>query len=398
MSLSRPHEPLSRYKKKKKKAEEDEPIVLSPAQRRRRLLIHIGTWFLVAVFALTSGIMCVNISGPQGQQGQQTEEMLDPVKRLEAEVKMWEEQVGRNPQDALARANLGFYLMLLARARGQQAALPTPEGSPASPAASPASPQASPASPPASPAPSPPASRPSPDAQTLARASQELEQAIKLDPDLLFAYQRLADVRFFQGRPAEARQLLATVLEKAEQPVPQGQDPVTWQASRNSARVEAYLSLAQMDLEEKKYRSAIDQAGKALELDPGQINGYRIRAEAWQALGDKDRARADLLAASDIALKTQNQQVWLEILGEIYQMDGKLPPMPGVIPQTGLSPAASPAAASPPAAGTSPAAAPASPAPSPPAPGTSPAAGTSPTAPAASPAQGSSPVTPAASP
>ena len=42
------------------------------------------------------------------------------------------------------------------------------------------------------------------------------------------------------------------------------------------------------------YSTSVDQLTKTLELDPNQRSAYRLRAQAYQALGKKERAEQDL--------------------------------------------------------------------------------------------------------
>jgi tetratricopeptide (TPR) repeat protein len=68
----------------------------------------------------------------------------------------------------------------------------------------------------------------------------------------------------------------------------------------------AQAALAEIDFDLKKYPEALAAADRYLALEPGQVRGLRVRYDALQAMGDKEKARQalDTLVAADHSRET----------------------------------------------------------------------------------------------
>lgn len=346
--------------------------VLSPAEKRRQLMINVGVWFLVAVFAMTSGIMCFNIGDPSAGQAQdvlqQQQAQQDPVQQ---EIDRWTREVEARPDDPVALANLAHFWIQRAETLPKQAdmtaasASPAATGSPAapSPAASPATPEIS-------------------QEEALARATEYLERALAKDKGYVFALQQMANVRLVQEKPEEARQYYEQILALSDAPIPEGEDATSIQANRQAQKVQAMLGLASLDARAKKYSEALARLDEINKVQPGNINVYLMRAQIQQdqgqtdsamasleeaarigesmqdmestfrarmlrsqilqEKGDKAGAKAELEKLKGLAEKTGNIQAMMLVTQLIYAMDAPAGAPPALNMPTGPSPAASP--------------------------------------------------------
>lgn len=342
--------------------------VLSPAEKRRQLMINLGVWFLVAVFAMTSGIMCFNIGDPTGGQAQdvlqQQQAQQDPVQQ---EIDRWTREVEARPDDPVALANLAHFWIQKAETLPKQADLTAASASPAagspSPAASPAAPEMS-------------------QEEALGRAVEYLERAMAKDKTYVFALQQMANVRLVQEKPEEARQYYEQILALSDAPIPEGEDKTSIEANRQAQKVQAMLGLASLDAQAKKYPDALARLDEINKLQPGNVNVYLMRAqiqqdqgqtdaalasleeaakigESMQDLestfrarmlrsqilqekGDKAGAKAELEKVKALAEKTGNIQAMMLVSQLLYAMDAPAGAPPALNMPTGPSPAASP--------------------------------------------------------
>lgn len=343
---------------------EEQERQISPQERRRQIMIQVGVWFLVLVFAMTSGVMCFNIGSNEQASQQVQQQAQDPI---QAEIDRWTSQVGANPNDPVALANLGHYWARKA------ATLPTrEEAAAASPTPAAASPSPG--------APSPAATPQMSQEEAVARAEEYLQRALEKDPSYAFALQQLAEVRMMQKKPAEARALLEKILALAAAPIPEGEDPATIEANRATQTNRARMGLASVEAREKNYDKALEILAQVVKEQPGNVEAYMMRAgvlheqdrmpEALQALddaarvaegmqnygqalgarveksriyqeqGDKDAARQELEKAKAVAEKTGNVQALMLLTQLLYAMDGNLPSAPPEGLPTGPSPVA----------------------------------------------------------
>lgn len=341
--------------------------VLSPAEKRRQLMINLGVWFLVAVFAMTSGIMCFNIGDPNAGQAQdvlQQQAQQDPVQQ---EIDRWTREVEARPEDPVALANLAHFWIQKAETLPKQADMTAAAASPAagspSPAASPAAPEMS-------------------QEEALARAVEYLERALAKDKGYVFALQQMANVRLVQEKPEEARQYYEQILVLSDAPIPEGEDKTSIEANRQAQKVQAMLGLASLDARAKKYPEALVRLDEINKVQPGNINVYLMRAqiqqdqgqtdaamasleeaarigESMQDLestfrarmlrsqilqekGDKAGAKAELEKVKALAEKTGNIQAMMLVSQLLYAMDAPAGAPPALNMPTGPSPAASP--------------------------------------------------------
>jgi len=71
------------------------------------------------------------------------------------------------------------------------------------------------------------------------------------------------------------------------------------QAVAEDASAEAYLLRGKIRLKLKRHEQALDDFTQVIEMKPEQCDGYYLRAQVHQALGNNDRAMADKKAARD---------------------------------------------------------------------------------------------------
>jgi len=335
---------------------------ISPQERRRQIMIQVGVWFLVVVFAMTSGVMCFS---PSAEEQNQQAAQATPQDEIQVEIDRWTREVGSSPNDPVALANLGHYWRLKAETLRSKDAAPAP-----APAQSPAaSPQASP---------TPQMTR----EQAWSQAEEYLERAVKSDSNYAFALQEMAELRMDQERNPEARALLQKILALAEEPVPEGQDPTTIMANRANRRNMALLSMVRLEAAEKNYDRALQTLDELHTADPGNLEVYGLRAQIHRARGDlgealkaydevikvgqgmqdqgmvlgarlersrifvdqkdKDAARKELEQARTLAQGSGNPQATMLVNYFLYQLDGPGPAVPPVGLPTGPSPAAQP--------------------------------------------------------
>ncbi len=351
---------------------------ISPQERRRQIMIHAGVWFLVVVFAMTSGVMCFNMGGeeqnPQAAQPAQQDE-------LQVEIDRWAREVGTSPSDPVALANLGHYWRLKAESSPSEGALAaTPPAPSGSPQASPGSPQ---------PSPTPQMTR----EQAWTHAEEYLGRAIKSDPNYAFALQEMAELRIDQKRGPEARTLLEKILALPDEPIQAGQDATTIMANRTNRKSMALKGMVRLEAAEKNYDQALIRLEQLQAVDPGNQDVYGMRAQVLEEQGsldqalkaydevisvgqgmqdqgmvlgarlrraqiflkqqDKTAARAELEQARTVAQSSGQPQAIMLVNYFLYQLDGAGPTAPPMGLPTGPSPAAGSAqpAPAPPAAG-----------------------------------------------
>ncbi|MGI5843511.1 MAG: tetratricopeptide repeat protein [Candidatus Xenobium sp.] len=339
---------------------EQEERRISPQERRRQIMINLGVWFLVLVFAMSSGVMCYNIggsetaqSGPEAQQAQQ-----DPH---QVEIDRWTRELQSNPNDPVVLANLGASWMRKAetlRSRQDADAKPNTEAKPEAEAASPL-PQAG--------SPTPEATPEMVREDALLRAEEFLNRAIEKEPTYAFALQTLAEVKIAQNKPTEGREFLNRILALSDLPIPPEEDPETIRATRESQNTRARMTLARLETFEKNYDQALqilaqleaDHAGnadvhamrahiyeeqgrpeeaiKALDElarvaevmnNAGMMLGARLeKSRLLQQTGDKAAARQEMEKARNVAESTGNPQAVMLVTQLLYNMDKPAPPV-----------------------------------------------------------------------
>ncbi|RMD86663.1 MAG: hypothetical protein D6808_02825 [Candidatus Dadabacteria bacterium] len=283
----------------KKKDEEDKKI--SPIERRRTLFIKLGVGFLVAIFCLSSGIMCTNLNAYLPKEEQNI--VQKPVDQLQSEIDHWRGEVEKNPEDTAALANLGhFYrqkaVTFLLNKDKEEAVK-----------------------------------------DWLSRSEKVLRKALEIDPHYGFAIQELASTLRLEGKLEETRKLLNEAIEYAHRPVEpkEGEDKETLLAARKRIEIDSRLMLADLENSSGNTRGAIEQLNEVLRLEPGNIDAYVQRAGLYRAQDNKDRAREDLKKALSIAQKMGDQRAAL-LADYIYQLDHPPAPKKNGLPSTGASP------------------------------------------------------------
>ncbi len=364
---------------------EQEERRISPQERRRQIMINLGVWFLVLVFAMTSGVMCYNIGGPEtaqpGPEAQQASQ--DPN---QVEIDRWTRELQSNPNDPVVLANLGASWMRKAETlRSQQPTQAAPDAATASPLPQAGSP---------TPAATPEMTR----EDALARAEDYLNRAIEKEPTYAFALQQLAELKIAQKKPAEGREFLNRILALADLPIAPEEDPETIRATRESQSTRARMTLARLETFEKNYDQALqilaqleaDHAGNAdvhamrahiyeeqgrpqealnaldelarvaeVMNNAGMMLGARLeKSRILQQTGEKAAARQEMEKARTVAESTGNVQAVMLVTQLLYKMDEPAPPMPvqglpdgpaEVTPAPPAEPAAAPSADAPPA-------------------------------------------------
>lgn len=255
-----------------------EEKVITPQERRRSFLIQAGVWFLVIAFCMTSGIMCFTIGGQEKQVAQQqAAEQADPV---QAEIDRWTTQVGSNPNDPVALANLGYYwcqkaASLPADKKAEDGKQDDKDGK--------------------SKDEKPAVSRD----QALSSAAEYLDRAIKADPNYAFAYQKMAELLILQNKYDEAQKMYEQVINMSEQPIAADEDKETIEAQRANQRGQARMGLATLYMLQENYDAAVAEADKALSEQPGSMEAFHIKAQALAGKEDKPA----LLQCCDEAIK-----------------------------------------------------------------------------------------------
>jgi len=362
---------------------EQEERRISPQERRRQIMINLGVWFLVLVFAMTSGVMCYNIGGPETAQPEAQQASQDPN---QIEIDRWTRELQSNPNDPVVLANLGASWMRKAETlRSQQPADAAPDAAAASPVPQAASP---------TPAATPEMTR----EDALARAEEYLNRAVEKEPSYAFALQQLAELKIAQKKPAEGREFLNRILALADLPIAPEEDPETIRATRESQSTRARMTLARLETFEKNYDQALqilaqleaDHAGNAdvhamrahiyeeqgrpqealnaldelarvaeVMNNAGMMLGARLeKSRILQQTGEKAAARQEMEKARTVAESTGNVQAVMLVTQLLYKMDEPAPPMPvqglpdgpaEVTPAPPAEPAAAPSADAPPA-------------------------------------------------
>ncbi len=263
-------------RKAKRQEEEYQERELSPHEKRRQTVIHVGVWVLVLAFMMTSGIVCVNFEDelpppPSQNQSSSNED--------EAALEKWQERVGENPEDAAGWANVGFYQTRLASRLDPEKEAPERE-------------------------------------KQLALAEENLRKALEVDPNYFFAYEQLGRTLIVGGKTEQARETFEQAYELAEQePADESEE-----AEKKAQKVTALMGLSELDFREEDFQGAIGQLDRVIEVKPGEGEAYVRRAAIYHQLEEKDKARADLLVALDIAQNTQDQELLMISQGLLQQL------------------------------------------------------------------------------
>jgi tetratricopeptide (TPR) repeat protein len=117
------------------------------------------------------------------------------------------------------------------------------------------------------------------DAETAAR------DALVIDPDFALAHAVLAwSIDFQAGQeqdPAKKSELLATAMEEAELAV---------KINPSSALVRAYFAEILIDNHITEYGRALEEAERAIELDPNLLEAHRALGYVWELTGNRQQA------------------------------------------------------------------------------------------------------------
>jgi len=126
-------------------------------------------------------------------------------------------------------------------------------------------------------------------------AKQDLDKAIELDPNLVSAYvdRGYVEMEFaYQaaGRPAEAKQWMTQALADFDQAI-----------EIDAKYAGAYKGRGDWYYHQQQYEEALKELNQAIRLNPKAPYAYVSRANVYGALGEKQKADADLKKADQLA-------------------------------------------------------------------------------------------------
>ncbi|MCA9792225.1 MAG: hypothetical protein KC910_10540, partial [Candidatus Eremiobacteraeota bacterium] len=231
----------------------------------------------------TSGIVCTNLN-PRAQRNQPVANDT-PTDEDTAGIEKWKAEVDKNPKDATALANLGYYYVRKASN-----------------------------------------SEDAEKGKLLAQAEETLHQAIEADPNYSFAYQQLGESLVLNDKNDEAREIYKKAIELAELP---GKDEAE-QAAHDAQKVQALLSLARLEFTENDMEASLGHLDEVVKIKPGEGKAYLARATIYRKTGQDQKAITELRTAFDIAQATRDQELLLVSQAMLESMLPKDGPTPGV--------------------------------------------------------------------
>lgn len=294
--------PIKTKKKYVPEIEEDPDVEYTPPGRSPKdIIIQIGVGILVVAFLMTSGLVCV--LPDQAEQVQQSP--TEQVDETTVQIQQYSKQLEKDPNDAVARANLGYYQGI--KAVGMPA---TPESE-------------------------------TEKKTLLLTAEDNLRKSLEKDPNYGFAQLELGRNLLMQEKLDEAATFISMGMKDAEEKLTSSDEKVMNEGKNQKAellRLSSVVALQQGNNEE-----ALAKLSEVIEIKPGDPSVYIQRAQVHRQLGDNDSARKDFNTVVDIGQKTGNQQA--VVIGQAMLEDMDRP----------ATPATPEAAASPDAASTTPA-------------------------------------------
>jgi tetratricopeptide (TPR) repeat protein len=153
-------------------------------------------------------------------------------------------------------------------------------------------------------------------------------EALKLDPDYLGLYTKVAEVLQRDGSATEAISVLEGWFERDPGPEAasvlgsymayQGLSPANVYEQTRGYDFEAntHLYLAQASLEAKRFREALNELNIALDLAPWHLHGLAMRARAFRGLGRNQEAIEDYREALEICPDWQEMKIELSELSD----------------------------------------------------------------------------------
>lgn len=287
-------------KKKVVLEEEDHEVEYRPPGRTSRdLVIQIGVSVLIISFILAPMLVFVFSDRSVPAQQQQQQQQGDLQNDVEAQIKHYSTELGKNPNDPTVLANLAFYTT-------QKAASlpPTPESE-------------------------------NQKMTLLKEAEGNFRKALEKDGNYGFAQVELAKNLTIQKNYDEANKLIDQALQSAEENL--SSSDAAKAAEARAQKVQMLGLMAYMLMEKKDSKGAIAKMDEAIQVDPGNPQLYKQRAVMNFQNGDKEAARKDLTTMVDIGQKSGDQNAALE--GQAYlQMLDQPQPTPGATPGVVVTP------------------------------------------------------------
>lgn len=293
--------PLKNKKKVVIEEEDHEVEYRPPGRTSRDLIIQIGVTFLIVSFILAPMLVFVFSDSSVPVQQQQQQQQGDLQNDLEAQIKHYSTELGKNPNDPTALANLAFYTTQKA------ASLP-----------------------------------PTPESETqkmtlLKEAEGNFRKALEKDANYGFAQVELAKNLTIQKNYDEANKLIEQALKGAEENL--GSSDPAKSAEAKAQKVQMLGLMAYMLMEKNDSKGAIAKIDEAVLVDPGNPQLYKQRAVMHFQNGDKEAARKDLTTMVDIGQKSGDQNATME--GQMMlQMLDQPQPTPGATPVVNVTPGA----------------------------------------------------------
>jgi tetratricopeptide (TPR) repeat protein len=150
------------------------------------------------------------------------------------------------------------------------------------------------------------------------RAIAGFQEAIRLDPQLAFAYEGLAQAYEATGRYPEAIQAYQTTVAKdpvrdsayarlgclllaTRGAVPEAEAALTQAIGINQTHSGAHACLGALHLDREQYPEAIRESERAVALNPQNVQGHLTLGIALAQTGETDRAKAEIKKAIDYA-------------------------------------------------------------------------------------------------
>jgi Flp pilus assembly protein TadD len=122
-------------------------------------------------------------------------------------------------------------------------------------------------------------------------AKREFEAELALNPKHAQAQAYLGDIALEGGNLGAAEGLLL-------------------KATQNSQKIRiAYLDLGKLYLQRRNYAGAVDAFQHAIKVDPAQSDAHFQLARAYQALGKKSKAQAELAKSRELHTQTDRSLV-----------------------------------------------------------------------------------------
>ncbi len=239
-----------------------------PGRTGKDIIVQVGVTMLIIAFILAPmlGLLFSDSTEPAQQQAQQQQ----PADDVEEQLKKYSEELGKDPNNAVTLANLGYYTTQKA---GRLQMMGEDETQ----------------------------------AKTLmAQAEGYLRKSLEKDPSYGFAQSELARNLLAQDKHDEAKTFLEQGLKDVEKNL--SSDDVKLSSEAKARKAELLGMAAFMEYKAGSVDGAIAKMNEVIALTPGNPELYQRRASFFMEKNDKASAKKDLATMVDIGQKTGNQQ------------------------------------------------------------------------------------------